>query len=116
MTDSDEEPRAGRKGPCPATAAGYGPYCYRPWRTTGSSERPPDLPTGNVPSSPQSCADRHAQNLRGQCRHRTLWQIYDPAGDVSTVHETEAEFVQELTESLRTSPANTELRVSRLAS
>jgi hypothetical protein len=44
-----------------------------------------------------------------------MWQIYDPVGDVSTVHDTEEEFVDELTESLRRSPVYTERRVSMLA-
>lgn len=115
MTDFDDEPGAGGKDPRPATAAGCGPCCCRAWDTTGHTGCAYDLLTGDVPGSPQDGGDGHAENPAGQCLRRTRWQIYDPAGDVSTVHETEAEFVQELTESLRTSPANTELRVSKLA-
>jgi hypothetical protein len=71
---------------------------------------------GGAASSPQAGEDGHPRNLQGQAGHATMWQIHDPLGDVSSVHETEAEFIRELADSLRRSPANTELRVSKLVS
>jgi hypothetical protein len=72
---------------------------------------------GGAASSPAG-EDETAQDLQDQPGHGsgTTWQIYDPHGDVASVHGTEAEFIRELADSLRRSPANTELRVSKLES
>jgi hypothetical protein len=74
---------------------------------------------GGAASSPTAGEDEHAQDLQDQPGHGsgTTWQIYDPHGDVASVHGTEAEFIRELADSLlRRAPANTELRVSKLES